>query len=152
MDEADDLYFDRASQIRMPHWSKGRVALIGDAAACPSLLAGEGTSLSMTEARVLAGELARSGGDVAAAFDCYESQLKTFLVKKQDAALRFSSYFAPKSWIGLVARDLMSNIASVPILAKWMLASAFRDDLELPDYDNHVPNRQATTPKGKQWA
>lgn len=37
-----NLYFDRASQILMPSWSRGRVGLIGDAAACPSLLAGQG--------------------------------------------------------------------------------------------------------------
>lgn len=38
MPQARTFYFDRASQIRMPSWSRGRVALIGDAAACPSLL------------------------------------------------------------------------------------------------------------------
>ena len=45
--EVDDLYFDRASQIELPRWSKGRVALVGDAAACPSLLAGEGSGLGI---------------------------------------------------------------------------------------------------------
>ena len=132
--EADDLYYDRASQIRMPHWSRDRVALVGDAAAAPSLLAGEGTSLAMTEAHVLAGELARADGDVAAALRGYERQLKQFLVTKQDAALRFAGYFAPKSWLGLIFRDVVSNIASVPALAKWMFASTFRDNLQLPDY------------------
>jgi len=132
--EADDLYMDRASQIRMPHWTRNRVALVGDAASAPSLLAGEGTSLAMTQARVLAGELARADGDVAAAFGGYEAQLKQFLVSKQDAALRFTGYFAPQSWPGLVFRDVVSNIASVPLLAKWMFASTFRDNLELPDY------------------
>ena len=44
----------------MPSWSRGRVALVGDAAACPSLLAGQGSALAMVEAYVLAAELARS--------------------------------------------------------------------------------------------
>jgi hypothetical protein len=88
----------------------------------------------VTQARVLAGELARADGDVAAAFGGYEAQLKQFLVSKQDAALRFTGYFAPQSWPGLVFRDVVSNIASVPLLAKWMFASTFRDNLELPDY------------------
>lgn len=132
--EAEDLYFDRASQIRMPGWSAGRVALVGDAAACPSLLAGEGSSMGMTEAHVLAGELARAGTDTAAAFRGYEARLRTFVETKQNAALRFAGYFAPKTWMGLVLRDAMSNVASVPILARWMLAKSFRDDLELPDY------------------
>ena len=42
------MYFDRVSQIHLAHWSAGRVAVIGDAAACASLLAGEGTGLAMT--------------------------------------------------------------------------------------------------------
>src|SRR5262249_28717720 len=46
MDDAQDIYFDRVSQIVMDRWSTGRVALIGDAAACVSLLAGEGTGLA----------------------------------------------------------------------------------------------------------
>ena len=132
--EADEIYFDRASQIRLPRWSAGRVALVGDAAAAPSLLAGEGTSLGMTEAYVLAGELARADGNVLAAFAGYERELKQFLVTKQDAALRFAGYFAPKTWLGLIFRDVVSNIASVPALGKWMFASTFRDNLNLPDY------------------
>lgn len=62
MPEARTSYFDRASQIRMPSWSHGRMALIGDAAACPSLLAGQGSALAMVEAYVLAAELNRSPG------------------------------------------------------------------------------------------
>ena len=57
MDQISDVYYDRVSQIRMDGSSKGRVMLIGDAAACVSLLAGEGAGLAMTEAYVLAGEL-----------------------------------------------------------------------------------------------
>ena len=44
------IYFDRASQIRLNRWTKGRTALVGDAAACVSLMAGEGSSLAMAEA------------------------------------------------------------------------------------------------------
>lgn len=63
MPEARAFHFDRASQIRMPSWSRGRMALIGDAAARPSLLAGQGSALAMVEAYVLAAELNRSPGD-----------------------------------------------------------------------------------------
>ncbi len=39
VDTEGDFYFDRANQIRMKSWSKGRVALVGDAGYClsPSL-------------------------------------------------------------------------------------------------------------------
>lgn len=78
---ADDIYFDRVSQIRMDTWSKGRTALIGDAAACVSLLAGEGTGLAISEGYVLAGELNKCGGNYAEAFARYESTLMPFLRK-----------------------------------------------------------------------
>jgi len=47
LDDVDDNYIDQVSQIRLEHWSTGRVALVGDAAACVSLLAGEGTGLAI---------------------------------------------------------------------------------------------------------
>ena len=46
------MYFDRVSQIRMDQRIRGRTALVGDAAACVSLLAGEGMGLAMAEAYV----------------------------------------------------------------------------------------------------
>ena len=78
-----DFYFDRVSQIRMDRWTKGRTALVGDAAACVSLLAGEGAGLAMAEAYVLAGELRNCGGDYGAAFARYEERLMPFLKRKQ---------------------------------------------------------------------
>ena len=66
------IYFDRVSQVRMDRWTKGRTALVGDAAACVSLMAGEGAGLAMAEACVLAGELRNCGGDHAAAFARYQ--------------------------------------------------------------------------------
>ncbi len=57
-DEAPDLYFDSLSQVRMNSWSKGRVVLLGDSAACPTPMAGMGTSIAVVGAYVLAGETA----------------------------------------------------------------------------------------------
>ena len=68
LDRAAELYFDRVSQIRMSSWSQGRIALIGDAAFCVSLLAGQGSALAMISAYVLAGELASAGGRYQEAF------------------------------------------------------------------------------------
>ena len=73
LDRTQDLYFDRVSQIKMKSWSKGRVALIGDAAFCVSLMAGQGSALAMTAAYVLAGELAKAGGRHEEAFGHYEN-------------------------------------------------------------------------------
>jgi len=134
MDEVKDIYFDRVSQIRMPEWIKGRVALLGDAAACASLLAGEGTGLAMTEAYVLAGELYKTRGDHQAAFKAYQDRLHCYVTKKQDGALNFAGLFAPKSWFWLVVRDISLNLTRVPYLGKKLLASSFKSDFELPEY------------------
>jgi 2-polyprenyl-6-methoxyphenol hydroxylase-like FAD-dependent oxidoreductase len=61
LERTQDLYFDRVSQIKMPAWSQGRVALVGDAAFCVSLMAGQGAALAMTAAYVLAAELGKAG-------------------------------------------------------------------------------------------
>lgn len=134
MNEVSEIYFDRISQIRMPDWTKGRVALIGDAAACASLLAGEGTGLAMTEAYVLAGELHKAAGDHQKAFKAYQDRLHSYVRDKQDAALGFADLFAPKSWFWLMIRDISLNLTSVPYLGKQLLASSFKSDLDLPDY------------------
>ena len=69
LDRTPELYFDRVSLIKMESWSRGRVALIGDAAFCVSLVAGQGSALAMVSAYVLAGELANAGGRHEEAFE-----------------------------------------------------------------------------------
>ncbi|HEX3601555.1 MAG TPA: FAD-binding domain [Lacipirellulaceae bacterium] len=134
MKSADDLYFDRVSQIRMNHWSRGRTAVIGDAAACVSLLAGEGTGLAMAEAYVLAGELRRSGGDYATAFARYEELMMPFLERKQASAAKFASAFAPKTAFGLWFRDLVTRLFRIPFVADYFVGRDLHDDIEIPDY------------------
>ena len=75
MPQATSFYFDAVSQIQMPSWTRGRVALVGDAAACPSLLAGQGSALAMIESYVLAAELVRADGDHGLAFARYQGGL-----------------------------------------------------------------------------
>ncbi|GAA2778664.1 FAD-dependent monooxygenase [Nonomuraea dietziae] len=82
--KAPDFYFDSMAQIRMPSWSKGRVALVGDAGYCASPLSGQGTSLAMVGAYVLAEELGRS---LEGAFDRYESRMRPFVEANQALAL-----------------------------------------------------------------
>lgn len=134
LERATDIYFDRVSQIRMNRWSKGRVALIGDAAACVSLMAGEGTGLAIAEAYVLAGELQACDGDFATAFTRYEERLMRFLGEKQQSAAKFAASFAPKTALGLFGRDLATQLMRVPFVADFAIARALKDDITLPDY------------------
>ncbi|GAA3245129.1 FAD-dependent monooxygenase [Nonomuraea helvata] len=82
--QADDFYFDAMAQVKLERWSKGRVALIGDAGYCASPLSGQGTSLALVGAYVLAQEL---GGDRAGAFDRYEERMRPFVEQNQALAL-----------------------------------------------------------------
>ena len=86
MDQADDLYLDTVSQIRMPNWSKGRIALVGDAAYGPSFVTGQGSSLALVGAYVLAGELSRHAEDPQAAFAAYDAEYRPFAEANQNLA------------------------------------------------------------------
>lgn len=134
MDRCGSLYIDRVSQIRMDKWSVGRVALIGDAAACPSLLAGQGSALAMIAAYVLAGELHRANGDHRAAFAAYEARLRPFIETKQNSAVQFASSFAPRTQLGISIRNLVTKAMKIPFIAELALGRSLRDDLMLPDY------------------
>jgi 2-polyprenyl-6-methoxyphenol hydroxylase-like FAD-dependent oxidoreductase len=130
---ADDLYVDVVSQIRMPQWSRGRVSLIGDAAACISLLGGEGTGLAMAEAYVLAGELRRAGADHRHAFERYEQRLRPLIESKQAGAVRFIGFFTARTRFGLWFRNVAMRAMNFPLLTR-LFAGEIRDDFELPDY------------------
>ena len=116
----------------MPTWSRGRTVLVGDAAACPSLLAGQGAALAVIEAYVLAAELARPDGDHTRAFDAYERQLASMVRKKQDAALGSELSFAPKNRRQLWFRNGMLKLMAIPAVARLGMRSLLRDPIELP--------------------
>ena len=67
------FYFDAITQLELTSWSRGRVTLVGDAGYCPGPAVGGSTSLAVYGAYVLAGEIAKAGGDPAAAFAGYEA-------------------------------------------------------------------------------
>ncbi|MEU4513666.1 FAD-dependent monooxygenase [Nonomuraea wenchangensis] len=83
MGKADDFYFDAMAQVVMDRWSAGRVTLVGDAGYCASPLSGQGTSLAMVGAYVLAQEL---GAAPAGAFDRYERRMRPFVAANQALA------------------------------------------------------------------
>jgi len=124
------IFFDSVTQIVMPQWHRGRVALIGDACGCLTLLAGQGSHMAMAGGYVLAQELARQD-DHAAAFAAYQNFLKPHVDKKQKDAVRFAGMFVPKPnawpWLRrlairlLFARPLM-DLVLISFGAKSVLA------------------------------
>jgi len=115
MREADDFYFDTVSQIRMPEWTRGRVALVGDAGYAPSFLSGQGTSLAVVGAYALAGELA-SAPDIAAALPAYERTVRGFVERNQDTADAGGRVIVPATRGALWRRNAMLRL--MPLLAR----------------------------------
>jgi 2-polyprenyl-6-methoxyphenol hydroxylase-like FAD-dependent oxidoreductase len=87
MRDAPDFYFDEMAQIVMDHWSIGRVALVGDAAYCCSPLSGQGTSVALLGAYILAGELKRATQrdwvDHGLAFTNYFKRFHSYIERTQ---------------------------------------------------------------------
>lgn len=131
MGRADDLYFDAVSQIMMPRWWEGRIALVGDAASCPSLLAGEGASMAMGAAYVLAKELADADGDARRAFPRYEGLLRPYIERKQHAARRNGSWFAPRSRAAISVRNALTRLMNTPFLGSWLARRFVLDKMPL---------------------
>lgn len=101
---ADDLYFDSVSQVRLPAWSRGRVALAGDAASCVSLFGG-GSSLAIAGAATLAQALAEARGDHAAGFRAYEKHHRSRARSAQRGRFLAGALLVPASRTTLAARD-----------------------------------------------
>ncbi|MBX3136291.1 FAD-binding domain [Candidatus Obscuribacterales bacterium] len=131
---ANDLYFDSVSQIIMPSWSKERAVLVGDAAFCPSLLAGQGSALAMAGSYVLAGELKRASGDHKIAFAAYEKRLRAFIEKKQKGAENFGKWFAPDTQFAVFLRNQITKLFAIPFFADKFVRDTIADELRLPDY------------------
>ncbi|OON82757.1 FAD-dependent monooxygenase [Streptomyces tsukubensis] len=104
MCDADDLFFDMAGQIRMPRWSSGRVALVGDAAYAPSFLTGQGSSLALAGAYLLAHSLA-THQDHTAAFAAYERDARGFVAMNQALVDNGGSTLFPTTARALEQRD-----------------------------------------------
>ncbi|GAB3827796.1 FAD-dependent monooxygenase [Kribbella italica] len=123
---ADDFYFDSISQIKLDSYSRGRIALVGDAGYCASPLSGMGTSLGIVGAYVLAGELQaaltdakdRRADDVAhrpgstpaaahlRAFAAYDAVMRPFVAACQKQAVDGARWFIPGSRAFLALRNL----------------------------------------------
>jgi 2-polyprenyl-6-methoxyphenol hydroxylase-like FAD-dependent oxidoreductase len=92
MSVATDWYFDIAAQVNLPQWSRGRVTLVGDAAYYASPMSGQGSSLALIGAYVLAGELAAATGDAAVAFAAYQREMQDFVTANQQLGIQAASF------------------------------------------------------------
>jgi 2-polyprenyl-6-methoxyphenol hydroxylase-like FAD-dependent oxidoreductase len=104
MQYSDDFNFDAIEQIKMASWTKGRVALVGDSGYCASPLSGQGTSLALVGAYLLAGELRAAGENYSQAFSRYNELLRPFVEANQEFGAWVSETF-------LLTSDVSKEIA-----------------------------------------
>jgi 2-polyprenyl-6-methoxyphenol hydroxylase-like FAD-dependent oxidoreductase len=132
LDAAPDVWFDQICRVDVPQWTKGRVALVGDAA-CGATIGGQGNGTAIVSAYVLAGELAAAGGDHRVAFPAYEKRIGKFARGTQKGGDTTGKFLAPKSATGIRARNYLNN-------RKWFIDLTFKiaadrsTNIDLPDY------------------
>jgi len=151
MPTASDWYFDKAAQINMPRWSQGQVVLVGDAAYCASPMSGQGTSLALIGAYVLAGELAATSGDCLHAFAEYENAMRPFVEANQALGLRSSKIMLSgknKSVSGWLLKQFM-RIMPGPVL-EWIINRSTErireaaNAISMKDYSSFLRSKEAS--------
>lgn len=140
LDALDDapFYFETLGQARVPRWSSGRIALLGDAAWAASPIGGGSASLALVGAYVLAGELAgydAEARDPRPAFTRYEHLLRPAATRSQDRRLP-PELFNPRTATGIRALHtgmrLMTGPAATGIRAVATAISAVAGPLARP--------------------
>ncbi|MEU7749736.1 FAD-dependent monooxygenase [Nonomuraea sp. NPDC049158] len=114
LDRTPAFYFDSITQLHMDTWSRGRVTLVGDAGYCPGPAVGGSTSLAVVGAYVLAGELARAGGDHERAFPAYERVMAEHVRGSRAVALSAAKTLVPTSRLGV--RGLVQGLRLISAL------------------------------------
>ncbi|MDJ1136980.1 FAD-dependent monooxygenase [Streptomyces iconiensis] len=129
--DAPQLYFDSLSRADVGTWSRGRIALLGDAA-CGATIGGMGTGTAVVAAYVLAGELALADGDHGAAFTRYEDRVRPYAEVCQKGGERTGRFLAPGTRTAIRLRDTL--LSRRPVM-NWMLREGQKiSTLPLPDY------------------
>jgi 2-polyprenyl-6-methoxyphenol hydroxylase-like FAD-dependent oxidoreductase len=125
-----EIYFDNISQTFAPNWSKGRVAITGDAAFCPSPLSGMGASVSMVGAYVLTGELARNN-NYTEAFAAYDKAFRPYVSKIQKLPPGVPALAHPKGKLGIAMLNTIINVISSNFVKK--IGSLFSSKNKMED-------------------
>lgn len=116
------VYYDQVAQIMMPEWSRGRVVLLGDACQAVSLVAGQGASLGVGGAYVLAEQLAGSDR-IEAALEAYERMWRPIVEEKQKVGRDAARWFLPESRLQLRLRRLMIAASRLPVVDRLVAVS-----------------------------
>jgi 2-polyprenyl-6-methoxyphenol hydroxylase-like FAD-dependent oxidoreductase len=129
---AGNFWFDQICRVDNPTWTRGRVALVGDAA-CGATIGGQGNGTAVVSAYVLAGELAAANGDHTVAFPRYEQRIAKFARGTQKGGDTTGMFLAPKTATGIRTRNYLNNQQWFLNLTK-KIAADRSTSITLPDY------------------
>ncbi|HLU57509.1 MAG TPA: FAD-dependent monooxygenase [Pseudonocardia sp.] len=108
-----EVFYDQVAQIEMPRWSHGRVTLLGDACGAVSLLAGQGASLGVAGADVLAAQLA-AAPTVEAGLERYERRWRPVVAHRQATGRRVARWFLPATRRQVLLRRAVLRLSGLP--------------------------------------
>jgi 2-polyprenyl-6-methoxyphenol hydroxylase-like FAD-dependent oxidoreductase len=111
--EPNEIYYDQVAQIVMPRWSSGRVGLVGDACGAVSLLAGQGASLGIAGAYLLADKLVNAAS-IEAGLAEYEQAWRPVVEEKQAVARSSARWFLPASRTQQLTRRILLKVLRLP--------------------------------------
>jgi 2-polyprenyl-6-methoxyphenol hydroxylase-like FAD-dependent oxidoreductase len=150
LDHSPAFYVDSIAQLRMGSWSRGRVTLVGDAGYCPGPAVGGSTTLAVVGAYVLAGELARAGGDYERAFPAYEHAMADHIRDSRAVASSAAKTLIPSSRLGVTglvqATRLLSALptgAARTFLRLTTTSARVYNSMTVDDYPPNVRNSSA---------
>jgi 2-polyprenyl-6-methoxyphenol hydroxylase-like FAD-dependent oxidoreductase len=122
-EKAPDYLFDSVEQVRLDHWHRGRVVLIGDAAWCLTLYSGMGASTGLAGADLLGTMLERHPEDVPQALQDWEDHLHPFIDHHLGSGVSMRSFFTPANRTEQLIRSVMTRLGRMPIVSKLLAKS-----------------------------
>ena len=146
MMKTENFYSDELVQVKLPKWSKGSVALVGDAAWAPTPFTGQGNQLAIIGAWVLAQEMSRNRSPVA--FEVYEKRLRSYVESSQNIPLggRAPRVFVPETTWGIWILRHLFNVASwTARFVMWTKLPSLLPDQPHDDFDLQVSKPDSLT-------
>jgi 2-polyprenyl-6-methoxyphenol hydroxylase-like FAD-dependent oxidoreductase len=145
--DSDDFYCERVAFVKMDSWSRGRVALVGVAAYCPSVMTGMGTTSAIVGAYILAGEIGRrcrgsneernSKESLGAALTAYEQVYLPFMQQIQKGLSEDGWSYWPTSPLGIAVVNRIAGLVAslrLNVIGGWFLKEKVKG-WELPNYE-----------------
>lgn len=141
-ERGEKFYLAETAQAKSTSLSNGRVALLGDAGYCPSPITGQGTTLALIGAYILAGCVA-TYSDYREALSQYEKMVKPFVENSQKIPPGAPWIVCPQSATGIsvlnsvlwvVGQGLNSVVGTVLGKVAAPIGKLFPGGPKLPDF------------------